>query len=659
MFCQDYQHSASHSVRFGLGDLDALSTSRLSDLDTPLVVQINGDVESIIETVEQLAWLAATFRLSQAGSICLSRVEVRAVPNDLVDQSIHLDLILCPLRIVHESELGLGSCWTKLYPSTVIACGFPVAHRSEAIGLEIPWDLMLSFSGAKYPIEFQDSMIIRQDPLIIYPVATSESGTQWHAVEGGLDAFFKEIILSPLLLIPDDIQTFIRGRHFLGWLRNARVNLGTHRPQDRPSGADIDNRRGLQLGEELSATLNIRPPWVGVNLGAKVIVPRSQRQKIEGRQPDYELRKRKSSRTQAIYYDCGSEMGWLVPELSLLLHVAYAALLKHCPDIDALHRLYYAKAEADGGIAALRTIEECENISLWKTKEDDKEIDFLFRDLIQDFLVWFENRKHAMGTRIEHRELLPSLDLRGWDFGDLRDFTAIYRTRKVAYSLWGRPDWWDLAKEPNTLVVFGTDVGQVITPDWQLEQPCRSWTAIPTHHGLFAGSINCLKDICTPREDVLPEWRLSEQLSWHQPEDSNPFGECTSASCNPIQKLRKRGFRRGGFHGLTNPSEIPPKGAVIFGLPSTTEAYVKKQNRSLGPCVPSRRPDEDSIGRVYLQTRASAEHIRHTIISTWKTACLPFLRSHFLWYVIAGFLTLSTLVTRMENLLRGHLRSEI
>ena len=653
---KDYQHSESHSVRFDLDDLDEPTTSEISGRNAPLLVEINGDVESIIESIEQLAWFASVFRLSQTGLICLSRVEIRAVPIDLIDRSTFFDLILCPLRIVRESELGLGSCWTMLYPSSVVACGFPIAHRNATIGLEIPWDLMLSFSGAKYPIEFQNSMIIRQDPLIIYPVAKNESGTQWHAVEGGLDSFFKEIMLSRLLPIRDDVKLIIQGRHFLGWLKNARVNLGTQHPQDQSSGAEIDDGRGLQLGEEFSATLNIKPPWVGVNLGAKVIAPRSQKQKIEGRQPNYELKLRRSSRTQAIYYDCRSKIGWLVPELSILLHIAYAALIKYFPDIDALYQLYYANPEADGGIAALRTIEECGNIFLWKTKEDDEEKDFLFKDLINDFLSWFESRKQAMGTRIEHRELLPSLDLRGWDFEDLRDFTAFYHIRKVAAPLLDRPDWWDLAQEPNTLVILGTNAGQVISPNWQLERPCRSWISIPTNHGLFASTVNCLKDICRPRENALPEWRLSKELLWHQPKDSNPFGDCASASCNPIQRLRKRGFLRGGLHGLTNPPEVRPEGAVIFGLPSATLAYVKKQDKSLGPCAQTQRPDTNSVGRVYLQTRTPSERIRRAIPSAWKTACLPILKSQFLWYVILAFLAVSVLVNRIENIFRGHVK---
>ena len=550
--------------------------------------------------------------------------------------------------MVREEELGLGSCWTMLYPSAVVAWGFPIAPRDEPAGLEIPWHLMLSFSGAKFPIEFQNSMIIRQDPMVIFPVAKTRSGTQWHAVYGGLSAFFEQIKLSPLLPIQDDIQSVLQGRHFLGWLKNAQVNLGTQRPTDQISGAEWDNERGLQLGEEFSATLNIRLPWIaGLTGGGKILAPRSQKQRIEGRQLDYHLEIRRSSHTQAIYYDCRSKTGWFVPELSLLLHIIYAALLKHCPDLDALYHLHYARRLADGGEAALQVIQECEAIVLWSTEEDDKKKDYRFKDLVKDFLVWFGNRKQAMGTRLEHLELKANLDLRGWDFGDLRDFTAIYRIRKITAPLFrGRPDWWELAKDPNTLVVLGNNAGQVICPNWKLERPCRSWASIPADYNLFASTVNCLKDVCRPRENNLPQWRLSTQFVWHQPEGSSPFDNCAGNSCNPVQKLRDLSILNP-FHGLRNPTDIKPNGAVVFGLPNMTCKHVKALQKLQGHCRPLQHLDSSPPRKVYLRTRTPLEYLWSKIAKLLKMY-LSILKLNFLWFLIPAVLSASAIIIKMR-----------
>ena len=498
------------------------------------------------------------------------------------------ELIPCPMRIVQKAELRLGSCWTILYPGKVVACGFPIASRAEHVGLEIPWDLMFSFSGAKIPIEFQDSMIIRQDPMIIYPVGNTHFGTQWHAVSEGLHAFFEDIKLIPLFPILDNIRHVVYGRHFVGWLKNAQVNLGAQRPTDQSSGAELDSKRGLQLGEEFSATLNIRLPWiVSFTGGGKVLAPRSQIYRIEGKQLDYRIEIRRSSRTPAIYYDCSSRIGWLVPELSLLLHVAYSALLEHFPNIDALYHLHYAQRTADGGQIALRTIQENEATILWNSEGDGKK-NFRFKDLIQDFLDWFANRKEAMGTRLEHRELNGNLDLRGWDFGDMRDFATPYHIRKIsAPRLRGRPDWWQLAKEPNTLVVFGNNAGQIICPNWK-ERPCRSWAVVPAQYDLFASTINCLDDACRPQQSQLPQWKLPARVVWHQPADSRPFDDCIGNNCNPVQKLRDLSALNL-FHGVRNPTGIRPDGAVIFGVPDMTLKHVLSLQRSQGRCTPLQR----------------------------------------------------------------------
>ena len=603
------------------------------------MVQIDGKPDDITESIEQFAWLASSFRSSQGDSVSLSQVEFRVVSTSPEAEYVMTELILCPLRMAREEELGLGSCWTMLYPSAVVAWGFPIAPRVEAVGLEIPWHLML-------PIEFQDSMIIRQDPMVIFPVEKTRSGTQWHAVSGGLSTFFEEIKLSPLLPIQDDIQSVLHGRHFVGWLRDAQVNLGTQRPTDQTSGAECDDGRGLQLGEKFSATLNVRLPWiVSLTGGAEILAPRSQRQRIEGRQLDYHFEISRSSRTQAIYYDCRSKTGWLVPELSLVLHVAYAALLEHCPDLDALYHLHYARRLADGGKAALQAIQECESILLWSTEEDDKKKDYRFKDLVKDFLVWFDNRKQAIGTRLEHRELKANLDLRGWDFGDLRDFTGIYRIRKVAAPRFcGRPDWWELAKDPNTLVILGNNAGQIICPNWKLERPCRSWTSIPADYDLFASTVKCLTDVCRPQEKYLPQWRFSTRLAWHQPIDSSPFDNCAGNSCNPVQKLRDLSVLNP-FHGLRNPTDIRPDGAVVFGLPNMTRKHVKSLQQSQGHCIPVQQPDPNPPGKIYLRTRTPLEYLWNKILEGLKIHL--FIKSYILWFLIPAVLGASAIAIKV------------
>jgi hypothetical protein len=567
----DYQHGPTHSIQ-------------LEYPDEHLIAQINGRPQEIIETIEQFAWLSSVFRFSTKQSLGLSQTEFRVVPGPTGSKSVFAELLLRPVRSIPESDLSFGSCWTPLFDHSVLAWGFPIAERGDLYGLELPFELLLKASRARFPVEFQNSVIIRQGPLTAFPVASHSVGTQWHATLGGLDEFFDKINSIPLLPVQDDIKAFLNGRHFLGWLTRAQVKLGTEEPSNRSSGAKMENNRGLQLGEEISATLSIKPPWIGINIGAKFVIPRAQMQRFENYQMDFEQLLERSASTAALYYDCSTGTGWVVPELSLLLHVVCAHLLRHRADSDALYDIGYAKLLSDGGNAALAAIRSCNTTVLWEfqRKGEDKK-NYYFRDLIQFYLDCFENRKEAIRLRLEHNELLADLGLRGWDFGDLCDCTAFFRYRLISPPyLSGRPDWWSLTKNPNLMVVFGGNLGQVIIPDRAEQRPCSSWAGIPPRYNLLVCLVRCIEEMCRPWEGRLPQMQLSEKLSWHQPENSRPFGDCLGRGCNPIQKLRDiSGW--DPFHGLRNPEGISPDGAVIFGLPNDGIEHVGLQSQ---PCRP-------------------------------------------------------------------------
>ncbi len=355
------------------------------------------------------------------------------------------------------------------------------------------------------------------------------------------------------------------------------------------------------LGDEVSANLNVRVPWVSGNVGTKILLPKSQMQRIEATELGYERALQRSSRTSAIYYDCSSKIGWLIPELSLILHLVYAVLLEKFPKLEALRRIPYAKPDADGSEAALAAIKYCESVVLWKKLGEDKK-EYQFKDLVDFYLSLFDNRKESMRLRIEHNELRADLGLRGWDFVDLRDSTAFYRCRLIRPPLLsGRPQWWDLTHDPNLLTIFGTEATQIIVPDRSLTGPCSLWAEVPENHDLFVGSVRCIDHMCRPREARLPRRLLSDGLAWHQPEHSNPFDVCTGQMCNPVQKLRDIGSWRP-WHGLRNPAGVEQDGAVIFGRPKDVESHIKHLRR---PCAQLPIQHLAPNDRVYLAMKPS------------------------------------------------------
>ena len=379
----------------------------------------------LVETIEQFAWFASAFRSVGEDRTGLSQVDLRVVSESSKSQELMTELILLPLRTCTHTEPIYGSCWLSLISASALAWGFPIKDRGEAVGLEMPFQLMFKACGVRYPIEFQDSIIIRQGPLTIYPVAKHHDGVQGHVVDGGLDAFFEILKVVPILSPEGDVHLFSKTRTFVGWLTHACVRLGTIRPTDEASGAETDDERGRMLADEVTMSLSVKAPFldfVSASVGMKMRFAKNPMQRVEVAQLGYEVAIARSSRTPAIYYDCTDKTGWLVPELNLLLHVAYAALLDHRPALEALHRIPYAKQYGNGPENAIAVIKESESIVLWKSGADKKE--FRFKDHIAHFLNIFDHRKEAMRVTLEQHQFNSDLGLRRWDFMDIRDNTA-------------------------------------------------------------------------------------------------------------------------------------------------------------------------------------------------------------------------------------------
>ena len=170
----------------------------------------------IVERIEQFAWLASAFRSVGKSGTGMSQVDFRIVSESAENQELTTELILLPIRSYSDTEPSYGSRWLSLITSSALAWGFPIKERVQAVGLEIPFRLMLKTCLVRYPPEWQDNMVIRQGHLAIYPIAKHQDGVQWHAVVGGLSGFFRELETFPILSMGKVVDFFSRSNfsHF-------------------------------------------------------------------------------------------------------------------------------------------------------------------------------------------------------------------------------------------------------------------------------------------------------------------------------------------------------------------------------------------------------------------------------------------------------------
>ncbi len=162
----------------------------------------------IVETIEQFAWFASAFRSVGENRTGMSQVDFRVVSKSSESQGLTTELILLPLRHYVATESSYGACWLSLITSSALAWGFPIKERGQAVGLEIPFQGILTACRVRYPVEFKDSIIIHQGHLIIYPIAKHHDGVQWRAVVGERDGFVDGLKTFPILSMGKDVDFF-------------------------------------------------------------------------------------------------------------------------------------------------------------------------------------------------------------------------------------------------------------------------------------------------------------------------------------------------------------------------------------------------------------------------------------------------------------------
>lgn len=205
------QYSPNHSIQLELSeDSETESEANAYDDDRPLHVIIHGPPAEILETIEQFAWLATALRSPGEDSTGPSQFDLqieRVSPTGLV---VTAALMLHPIQSYVDTAPRYGSRWLALMKSSALAWGFPIKERENAVGLEIPYQLMLKEVFVRTPSEYDDSIIICQKPLTIYPTAKYDEGIQWRAVVGGMLGFFDEIKTVPLLSLGNDSESFYK-----------------------------------------------------------------------------------------------------------------------------------------------------------------------------------------------------------------------------------------------------------------------------------------------------------------------------------------------------------------------------------------------------------------------------------------------------------------
>jgi hypothetical protein len=370
-----------------------------------------------------------------------------------------------PLEKCGDHQLE-GDCWKKLLNNFVIA-KMP-SNRSEGLGMEMSFGDMVTFAGVRYEIKHDKrlSALLGFSTLLI-PTKRLQNGIQWH-----LEVFEKLEMFEQLescehgydhtpfsLLKPEvdkwlecDVTELSKQPVFLGWNceREVQVQMGTSNlsTNDTQDSATEETERFALDSIEPFASLGFNIKGFVAQIGVRLIYKKQQTQFPHSEIADFGTILDSGRREESmLVYDTQSRRCWLVPKLSVLLHMAHYR--KHTLNAhQELPKVPLAQASWDGGNSAKTAVEGV--------------IDSPAQDKLRSYMmkIWgnlgFAQAKIAQDKRKKR-------NIHGVDFIEMADPAMSGKSfRKL--SLNRSAGGWQYLCRRGLWVVFASSVGEVIEP---------------------------------------------------------------------------------------------------------------------------------------------------------------------------------------------------
>ncbi|KIY03252.1 uncharacterized protein Z520_01719 [Fonsecaea multimorphosa CBS 102226] len=357
-------------------------------------------------------------------------------------------------------------------------------------------------------------------------------------------------------------------RCFLGWCEAAQVNLGTRQlPANvRYSGGQDREKRLVLEGHSTQLQIGVQSPvsvLAGLQTNFKFVSSRLQFQPANS----YQKLLEDTAKDLAIVYDAGQRRCWLLPKLSLLLHMSHAyAQRRNIPSDRVPHVAPHPDAHD--------IIEFLRNFGEHQIHEDPAN-PFLFRQLLLGLNI-------NLLTTVSAVQQSSGTKLYGFEFLDV--VTSPGRgscMKKLELESAGKA-WLDIVNVVDAVVVC-SELGEAITPVEDSGRSSPSCNVVPKDRDYLAATLPCLSRLIerkggrlTP-QDGLHGVKISEDSYWHL--CGNPFRPClhgtrSSSSCwkgfDIIQRLESAKLFKLFPVSPRIPSappvrNIPPFGAVVFG----------------------------------------------------------------------------------------------
>ncbi|MCJ1468387.1 hypothetical protein MMC07_007015 [Pseudocyphellaria aurata] len=473
-----------------------------------------------------------------------------------------------PIGRVTELE---PSCWKHLfeYCSILEEEGFSEYVGPLGKGLEMSFNLMVSLAASEYPVQVNHSVVLVGYHTVLAPTRLEESYVQFHL---HVD---KEQQINPFNLNygegiqVTDYTRFKSLRCFVGWCEAAHITLGTQQlPITVKYSGAREQRKTLHMtgfsagGQALSAA----PIQAGL-FGQANFSFLSHRLTFSAASV-YSKMLCDVSNQVALIADVTARRSWLVPKLSLMLHMAHAWVVKNGLQQSTFSDpIPFADPHCDG-IAVMEALEAHGDIAVCGHDNDSFTLRSLFLGLSINLLATV-----SLTERSRHNNLY------GFEFMDIISEPGRGAFMKKIKIKPGQ-SWLALANLADAVIVC-SEIGEAIAPvgDSRRKSACN---ILPTEQDYLAAHITCLgclahraggELVSTPKDSRIT---LSQKELWDI--TGEPFETCThdahsTETCWKRRSILQRISKKKKFHSLpmqertplSSPRSFSLNGAVVFG----------------------------------------------------------------------------------------------
>lgn len=559
--------------------------------ETHIVIKVDEqrDAQSFVDAI---VWVCAAVRVNtqrradagKRSTLQLSKVNQML----LIENSELLALVYGLDKLTECSDQDLEPqtrCWTGLFHSGIIA--FRPLEREWGAGLEIPFDMLLDLSGVENVYHIEGGIVLVGFFTALVPISRDEAtnSIQWHfeEVDGSSGELLKPYSLPSVLrdwYKSQDINMLRTSKCFVGWFARANILLGTRQLVENPrkklkwSTETKDHRQSAHReGFEASGQLGFTAG--PINTGLQLISTWRFHSNVQHfrRHDQYSMALRLGRGNVSVIIDSESKQVWLVPMLSLVLHLCHRYFQEVCGG-HAHNPLPFADPSPDGASEAARVLESNGDLLVFGAAGDPdaENLRQLFLRINTNLLNSAATREPSSKKKLFASELMAMVTEPGRG-SPLKEMKAPADAES----------WVGLLERVDFVGVCA-NIGYLIEPDPPFANNCAC-SALPCNKYLLAAHIRCLdalsqREGCTIGHSLNRVCRLGESAFWNM--ENVYWTNCPAGGHDTIwnekDKILQQISNKEKGKGKNVPrlngqamlqQHLPEDGVVVFGGDTT------------------------------------------------------------------------------------------